>query len=88
MNSALKSMADARYWEKIERARKMSGEERMVEGVRMFERECEARLVQIGEENPTYSPEECHAELRRRLYVERLINEVSYYQPTPNPPSR
>jgi len=60
-------LSPAEYWEKVNRARQMSPEERMLEGVRMFDRECEAMRLEIVKDNPNFSELEVSQEIRRRL---------------------
>lgn len=82
MNNDSKSTA-ALYWEKVERARKLSPEERMLEGVRMFDRECEAMRLEILQANPTFSEADVLKEIRRRLNEADAENEATHYHPVP-----
>lgn len=88
MNSEFKPLADALYRERVLRARQMAPEERLLEGVRMFDRECEATLGKILKANPSFSQKECLAELRRRLREADAENESQFYRPIPVPPFR
>ena len=83
MNSEFKSVADALFWEKVERARQMTSEERMIEGVRMFDRECEAMRLKILRANPTFSEANVAKEIRRRLNEADAENEATHYRPVP-----
>lgn len=70
MSDPVNPPSNAQYWERIERARKMTGEERMVEGVRMFDRECEAMRFEVMEANPAFTEADAQAEVRRRVREE------------------
>jgi hypothetical protein len=83
MNSEFQPLADALYWEKVERARRMKPEERMLEGVRMFDRECETMRLEILKLNPNYSEADVSQEIRRRLKVAEAENEANFYHATP-----
>jgi hypothetical protein len=83
MNSEFQPLADALYWEKVERARRMKPEERMLEGVRMFDRECETMRLEILKLNPNYSETEVSQEIRRRLKEADAENEAKFYHATP-----
>lgn len=80
MNASSTPTADALYWERVERARKMTGEERMLEGIRMFDRECEAMRLEIMQANPTFTEVDARAEVRRRLHEARLQEEAELRQ--------
>ena len=81
MNAKFQDLADTLYWEKVERARAMKPEERMVEGVRMFDRECEAMRLEILRTNPTFSEADVAKEIRRRLNEADAENEATHYRP-------
>ena len=84
MNDEFKLLADALYWEKIERARKMTGEERMLEGVRMFDRECEIMRLEIMQANPTFTEAEAEADICRRIREARNQEEAELREIMPN----
>ena len=83
MNSEFQPLADALYWEKVERARRMKPEERMLEGVRMFDRECETMRLEILKLNSNYSETDVSQEIRRRLKEAEAENEAKFYRATP-----
>lgn len=88
MSNESQPLADALYRERVLRARQMTPEERMLEGLRMFDRECEAMREEILKVNPKFSEAECLAELRRRLREADAENEAQFYRPIPAPPYR
>jgi hypothetical protein len=83
MPNEFQSPAAALYWKKVEQARRTSPEERMLEGIRMFDRECEQMRLEIRKANPNYSEMDVSQELRRRLKEADAENEAAFYRPTP-----
>ena len=83
MSSEYQPLADALYWEKVERARRMKPEERMIEGIRMFDRECEMMRLEILKLNPNYSEADVSQEIRRRMKEADAENEANFYYATP-----
>jgi hypothetical protein len=83
MNSEFQPLADALYWEKVERARRTPPEERMLEGVRMFDRECDMMRLEILKLNPNYSETDVSQEIHRRLKEAEAENEANFYHATP-----
>ena len=81
MNSEFQPLADTLYRERVLRARRMSPEERMAEGGRMFDRECEAMRMEILQANPTFSEADVAKEIRRRLNEADAENEATHYRP-------
>jgi len=61
----------------IERARSMSISERVLEGVSLFEQECEVMRTQILDRNPEWTEEEVAVELERRLEPQRQSKEAA-----------
>ena len=87
MNLESQSSANALYWERVRLARLMTPEERMLEGSRMFDRECEVMRQEILKANPNFSEQECRDELRRRLREADAENEAEFYRAIPVPAS-
>ena len=83
MNTDLQLLADTLCWEKVERARRMKPEDRMIEGIRMFDRECETMRLEILKLNPNYSEADVSQEIRRRLKEAEAENETIFYRATP-----
>ena len=61
----------------IERARSMSISERVLEGVSLFEQECEVMRTQILDRNPEWTEEDVAAEQERRLEPQRQSKEAA-----------
>lgn len=76
------------YWQRVRRARQMTGEERMLEGVRMFDRECERVRQEILKTNPNFSEADVAKEIRRRLDEADAAGEASHYRSIPSPSNR
>lgn len=83
MNANKQATADALYRERVIRARQMTGEEKMLEGVRMFDRECAAMPLEIMQANPTFTEADAQAEVNRRLQAARLEEEAELRQLMP-----
>ncbi len=77
MNSEFKPLADALYWEKIERARKLTPEERMKAGPELFDYACLITLSALREQMPGASEAQLLEALRKRLAVKRKLEEAS-----------
>ena len=82
-HSDFQPMADALYRERVLRARRTPPEERMLEGVRMFDRECDMMRLEILKLNPNYSETDVSQEIRRRLKEADAENEANFYRATP-----
>jgi hypothetical protein len=83
MNSDFQPLADALYRESVLRARRTPPEEKILEGIRMFDRECEMMRLEILKLNPTYSEADVSQEIRRRLKEAEAENEAKFYRATP-----
>ena len=81
MSTNFQELADTLYWEKVERAQRMKPEERMAEGVRMFDRECEAMRLEILQMNPAFSEADVAKEIRRRLDEAGAYDDATHYRP-------
>jgi hypothetical protein len=83
MSNDFQPLADALYREQVLRARRTPPEERMLEGVRMFDRECDMMRLEILKLNPNYSETDVSQEIRRHLKVAEAENEAKFYYATP-----
>ena len=77
MNSEFQSLADALFWEKVERARGMKPEDRMQAGPELFDYACGITLTALREQMPGASEAELLAALRRRLAIKRQLEEAT-----------
>ena len=71
MNPEFQSSSDAVYRERVLRARKMTPEERMIEGVRLFESEQEAVWAGFSKTMPDASDAELVETVRRHFRLAR-----------------
>ncbi len=77
MNSEVKLLADALFWEKLGRARAMKPEDRMKAGPELFDYACGITLTALREQMPGASEAEVLAALRRRLAIKRQLEEAA-----------
>jgi hypothetical protein len=68
-------LADEIYRDRVLRARRMSPEEKMLAGPRLFEMACQIARDGIRSQHPEATEEEVHAMLRRRLAIGRRLEE-------------
>ena len=62
---------DENFWREVERAKNMTGPERVSESLRMFERERDARLAALHAQFPEATPEVVREMFRAELEAER-----------------
>ena len=77
MNSEFKPLADALYWEKVERARRMKPEDRMKAGPELFDYACTITLSALREQLPEATEAQLMDKLRQRLAVKRQLEEAT-----------
>jgi hypothetical protein len=73
MTGEFQPLADALYRDRVLRARRMSPEERILEGPRLFDYACSITLAGLRSETPRASEEELRQALRRRLEIGRKL---------------
>jgi hypothetical protein len=77
VNNEFQTLADTLYWEKIERARRMKPEDRMLAGTELFDYACNITLTALREQMPGKSEAELLAALRQRLAIKRQLEEAT-----------
>lgn len=77
MSNDFQPLADALYWEKVERARRMQPEDRMRAGAELFDYACDITLNALREQWPGRSEAELLAALRQRLAIKRQLEEAA-----------
>lgn len=82
-NQSIREEADAIYVERVLRARETPGDQKMVDGIRMFERSCGFMRDGIRHQFPNATPEEVEQILQRRLDIVRELQEVCLYVKCP-----
>ena len=80
MDTRVKALQDAVFLTKVARARRTPMEEKILDGPRLFDQNCEIMRGAIRSENPAFTPEQVERELRRRLAIARRIDEADLYR--------
>ncbi|MFM9960957.1 MAG: hypothetical protein ACKV2Q_07010 [Planctomycetaceae bacterium] len=70
---------DPNFIEKVLYARGRSIGEKMLDGPRLFDLDCELDRIRIRAQFPTFDDEQVEQELRYRLSVARQIDEAGIY---------
>jgi hypothetical protein len=77
MNHESQPLADSLYWERVERARQLTPEQRLMAGPELFDYACTITLTALREQLPDASEMQLLEALRRRLAVKRRLEEVA-----------
>jgi hypothetical protein len=77
MESEYKVLADALFWEKLERARRVPPEERMKAGPELFDYACAITMNSLRERMPAATEAELLAKVRERLAIKRELEEAT-----------
>jgi hypothetical protein len=77
MNHESQPLADSLYWERVERARRLTPEQRLLAGPELFDYACSITLSALREQLPGASEMQLLEALRRRLAVKRRLEEVA-----------
>ena len=77
----LKELADALYRERLERARRMSPEEKLAAGPKLFAEVCERMRAGIRQQFPDADEQTVQATLIRRVRRLRQVAEAGIYRP-------
>ena len=77
MNNEFQLLADALYWEKVERARKLSPEERMKAGPELFDYACSITLNALREKMPGATEAQLLDKVRERIAIKRQLEEAT-----------
>ena len=73
----MQRLMDELYREELREARAMSAAEKVLAGQQLFEAACRMTLAGIRNQNPGASEEQCREILRRRLVLQRKLEELS-----------
>ncbi len=76
MNDEFKTLADTLFWEKIERARKISPEDRMKAGPELFDYACAITMNALRERIPGATEAELLETVRERIAIKRRLEEA------------
>ena len=77
MNLDFKPLADALYWEKVERARKVPPEERMKAGPELFDYACSITMNALREQMPDATEAQLLDKVRERIAIKRRLEEAT-----------
>jgi hypothetical protein len=73
----LKRLRDPLYLEEVERARRMTPEDKLFAGAQLFDMACEITMAGIRHQHPEATEEEVRAILNERLAQQRRREEAS-----------
>lgn len=77
MSTEFQALADALYWEKIERARRRSPEERMCAGPELFDYACSIAMNALREQLPDATEAQLLDKLRERIAIKRQLEDAT-----------
>ena len=77
MNDEFQALADTLFWEKIERARKISPEDRMKAGPELFDYACAITMNALRERTPNATEVELLEKVRERIAIKRQLEEAT-----------
>ncbi|MBS0206219.1 MAG: hypothetical protein JSS49_25265 [Planctomycetes bacterium] len=80
---AIRADADAIYRERVLRARNTPPDQKMIEGVRLFERACGLMRDGIRHQFPHATAQEVDAMVQERLEIAQRLEDGNLYQPCP-----
>lgn len=75
-------LADAIYRDRVRRARLQSIEEKLLAGAELFVYATSVARAGICHDNPTWTPEQIRAELRRRMELSKRLDYLRAAQST------
>jgi hypothetical protein len=74
-----KALMDAIFIDKVRRARQTPMSEKILDGPRLFDLNCQIMRSGIRAQFPAYDAEQVESELQRRLTIARRIDEAGIY---------
>ncbi len=80
LDAELNALQDEIFLSKVKRARRMSIDERMMEGLHLFDRCLSLMRDGISASHPEFSPEQIEKEVRRRLAIARRLDDAGLYR--------
>jgi len=81
VNEEFKPLADALYRERVLRARRTPPEERLLDGVRLYDQAVERMRIGVQLKHPGADAEEVDRLLIRRIRKSWRISDHGYYKP-------
>jgi hypothetical protein len=77
----IRADADAIYRERVLRARNTPPDQKMIDGIRLFERACDLMRDGIRYQFPNADPRQVEEILRQRLDIVQRLQEGDLYRP-------
>ncbi len=81
MNSDCQPLADALYRERVLRARRTPPEERILDGIRLYDQAIERMRLGVQLQNPRAEPAEIEDLLKQRIRKLWKMSDYGYYRP-------
>ena len=72
---------DSMFLDRVRQARQRSPEQKLVEGLELFDLACEVARAGIRSQSPELDGNGVEQELRRRLTIQRQLDERDLYRP-------
>ena len=76
MSNEFQPLADSLYWARVDRARRLTPEQRLMAGPELFDYACTITLSALREQMPGASEAVLLEALRRRLALKRKLEEA------------
>ena len=76
----LQALQDDLFRSKVRRARRMTCDERMMEGLHLFNRCMSLMRDGIRAQHPEFGPEQIEKEVARRLAIARRLDDAGLYR--------
>ena len=83
--SSSKALMDAIFIDKVRRARQTPMDQKMLDGPRLFDLNCQIMRSGIRAQFPDFDEERVEKELRRRLAIARRIDDAGIYRNVDEP---
>ena len=80
VSSEIRSLQDDLFRSKVQRARRMTADERMMEGLHLFDRCLSLMRDGIRSTHPEFNSEQVEKEVRRRLAIARRLDDAELYR--------
>ncbi len=77
----INALQDEIFLSKVKRARRMTIDERMMEGLHLFDRCMSLMRDGVTASHPEFTPEQVEKEVRRRLAIARRLDDAGLYRP-------
>ena len=73
MDQGIAQLADSLYRDRVDRARRRSIADKLLDGGILFEHACEIAKAGIRSQNPQFDEDQVRAELHRRLHLTQRL---------------